>query len=164
MPSFPPALSFTGIRYFAPGTRKFYWVPSIATLSSPTRAEMTAGTDLTGSINAATGWTLATNFLDSSDYGTRVVGKISGKITFADSSLTFWASNNSVDVRALLTQDLAGNIITLQEGDVPGQKMNVFKVTVAAQSFQQDEQNPAYIDIQFGILAAVLNVTVPANP
>jgi hypothetical protein len=162
MPTTPSALTFGGVRYIAPGTRHFYWVPTIANTASPTRAELIAGTDLTPSVADASGWTTASDFVDTPDFGSRTVTKIPGKITFADSSFTFYESSTSSDVRALLTQDLVGYVTIMLEGDVTGQKMNVFKVQVASVAPQQSLSDPAQIQISFGIFSVNQNVIIPA--
>jgi hypothetical protein len=162
MPTTPSALAFGGVRYIAPGTRHFYWVPTIANTASPTRAELVAGTDLTPSIAAADGWTVSSAFVDTPDFGSRTISKIPGAITFADSSLTFYESSVSTDVRALLTQDLVGYVTIMLEGDVTGQKMNVFKVQVASVAPMQSISDPAQIQVSFGIFSVNQAVTIPA--
>src|SRR5262245_50119277 len=135
-----PALTFGGVRYIGPGTRKYYWVPAVATLSSVTRAEMNAGTDMTAVIptDGVSGFTVSTNFVDTPDFGSTTVTKIPGALTLADSSLTFYESSTSVDIRSLLTQGLVGYVTIMLEGDVTGQKMNAFKVQVASVSPDQN--------------------------
>lgn len=168
MPTTPPALTYSGAKYIAQSVRRYYWVPSIATISSPTRAEMVAGTDLTGtpgaagSLFGANGWTSQQNFIPVPDFGTRIVGKIPGTADLQDSSLVFYASNTSTDVRALLTDNLQGYIVILEEGDVPGQKMDVYKVQVGAVTVDQSLGNPAQVTVPFGIFAISKNVTIPA--
>ena len=168
MPTLPTPLSYSGVKYIAQGVRRYYWVPSIATLSSPTRAEMVAGTDLTGTPGAAgslfdaNGWASTQNFIAVPDFGSKVVGKIPGTAELQDSTLVFYASSTSADVRALLTDNLQGYVILLEEGDVPGQKMDVFKVQVGAVTVDQSLNNPAQVTVPFGIFALAKNVTIPA--
>lgn len=51
----------------------------------------------------------------------------------------------------------------MDEGDVSGRKMDVFKVTVASTPKQRDLDNAAQIQIAFAITAAPSeNVTIPA--
>ena len=90
-----PALSFGGVRYIGPGTRKYYWVPTIATLSAPSRAELNAGTDMTATIptDGVSGFTVSTAFVDTPDFGSTTITKIPGALSLADSSLTFYESS-----------------------------------------------------------------------
>jgi hypothetical protein len=159
-----PALAATS-RYVAPSKRKYYWVPAIANTSSPSAAELNAGTDLSGQVNDAKGWTVTSNLVEAPDFSSRFVPKIAGKIQADDSSLMLYMSSTSADVRSLLVRDLAGYIVIFLEGIVAGMKMDVFTVVVSAASKQQDGvDTPAMIEIQFGITAVpVLDVTVPAG-
>jgi len=158
----PPALT-ASLRYVPEGTRKIYWVPTIATQSSPTRAEINAGTDLTGEIAEVGGFTVASDQVEVPDMSSRFTGKIPGRITADDSSLRLYASSNSTDVRALLPRDTAGFVITLWEGDVPGQKMDVWPVKVSAAAVQTGTDDPGSIEISFTITKIPSqNVVIPA--
>ena|SRR5215468_584978 len=160
-----PALTFGGVRYIGPGTRKYYWVPTVATLSAVTRAEMNAGTDMSAVIppDGVAGFTVNTNFVDTPDFGSVTITKIPGLDTLADSSITFYESSTSVDIRALITPRLVGYMTHMLEGDVPGQKMNAFKVQAAAVSPDQNGGDKAEtVTIGFAILAYAFFQTIPA--
>jgi hypothetical protein len=170
MPSFPALLS-TGTAYVAQGPRRIYIVPSIANPASPTRAELTAGTDVSQNVTAMSGWAPNQNFANRSVIGSATVGQIAGTANFPAQSLSFEAGANSVDVRALLvwTQPpTATFVVILPEGDIPttsATKMNVFKVligVVAPQNVFGDTESQ--IDVAFGVLSANMGVTIPANP
>jgi hypothetical protein len=159
-----PALAVTS-RYVAPSVRKYYWVPTIASVAAPTAAELNAGTDLTGQVNDAKGWGVTSNLVEVPDFSSRFTSKISGKIQADDSSLMMYMSSTSADVRTLLTRDLTGYVVIFLEGIVAGRKMDVFTVTVSAASKQQDGvDTAAMIEIQFALTAVpVLDVVVPAG-
>src|SRR5215472_426387 len=159
-----PALTFGGVRYIGPGTRKYYWVPTIATISAPTRLELNAGTDLTAVLDTGgvNGFTVTTNFVDTPDFGTTTITKIPGMDTLNDSSLDFYESSTSVDIRALITPRLVGYITIMLEGDVTGQKMNVYKVQAAAVSPNHNDGTKAEtITIGFALLATSFGVAIP---
>jgi hypothetical protein len=147
-----PPLAATS-RYIAQSVRKYYWVPTIATQSAPTRAELNAGTDLTGQVFAVTGFDNPVTLVDAPDFGSRFTSQVPGPIKPSASSITLYQSSTSNDVRTLLTRDLTGFIVILLEGDVTGKKMDVFPVVVAAATKQETIGDPAKIDIQFGITA-----------
>ena len=167
MPSFPPLLS-TGTPYVAQGTRRVYIVASIANPAAPTRAELTAGTDVSQNITAMTAWAPNQNFANRSVLGSATVGQIAGTANFPAQSISFEAGQNSTDIRSLLvwTQPPSTTfVVILGEGDVAGQKMSVFKVAVgvvAEQNVLGDTE--AQIDVAFGVLSANMNVAIPANP
>ncbi|MET7776330.1 hypothetical protein ABZU94_10365 [Streptomyces mirabilis] len=149
-------------RYIPPGTTHYYWVPTIANYLSPTRPELNAGTDLTGEIAAVSGFATSSDQQDTPDLGTRFVSKIPGRITADDSSITMYLSSTSSDVRTLLPRDTAGYVVILPEGDIGGQKMDIFPVKVTGQPKARDVENPAQITIQFSITKIPAeNVTIP---
>lgn len=157
-----PALAAT-VRFIEPSLAKYYWVPSIANTSSPTRIEMNAGTDLTAQVAEVSGFSVSSDLVDAPDFGSRQVSRIAGKITPADSSFTIYRSNTSSDVRSLLTRDLTGFVIVFGEGDVAGKKMDVFPVVVVSRVKSHSWGDPATIEVQFGITGTVVeDVTVPS--
>jgi hypothetical protein len=149
-------------RYIPPGTTRYYWVPTIANKNAPTRSELNAGSDLTAEIAAVSGFATSSDQQDTPDLGTRFVGKIPGRITADDSSITLYMSSTSSDVRTLLPRDTAGFIAIFSEGDTAGLKYDVFPVKVTGQPKARDVENPAQITIQFSITSIpVENITVP---
>ncbi|MEU2924211.1 hypothetical protein ABZ636_03990 [Streptomyces sp. NPDC007251] len=149
-------------RYIPPGTTRYYWVASISNYTSPTRAELNAGTDLTGEIAAVSGFATTSDQQDTPDLGSRFTSKIPGRITADNSSITMYLSSTSSDVRTLLPRDTAGYVVILPEGDVTGQKMDIFPVKVTAQPKARDVENPAQITIEFSITKIPAeNVTIP---
>ena len=147
----PPLAATT--RYIAQSVRKYYWVATIAVASAPTRSELNAGTDLTGQVFAVAGFDNPVTLVDAPDFGARFISQVAGPIKPSSSTITLYQSRNSSDVRTLLTRDLTGFVVILLEGDVTGQKMDVFPVVVAAATKQETIGDPAKIDIQFGITA-----------
>jgi hypothetical protein len=157
----PPKLTAT-TRYVPEGTRKFYYVPTIATYTAPTRAEINAGTDLSDEVAEVSGFTVSSASVDVPDLSSRFTGKIPGRISADDSSLTIYASSTSNDVRTVLPRDTAGFIICLWEGDVVGQKMDVFPIKVAACVPQTGTDDPGRIEVQFTITKVpAQNVVIP---
>jgi hypothetical protein len=158
----PPKLNVTS-RYVSEGTRKIYFVTTIATQASPSRAEINAGTDLTDEIAEMSGFAVSSDQAEVPDMASRFTGKIPGRITADDSSIRFYASSNSNDVRTVLPRDTAGFVLTLWEGDVPTQKMDVWPVKVGSAAVQPTIDDPASILVQFTITRIPSqNVTIPA--
>jgi hypothetical protein len=157
----PTPLNVTN-RYVSEGTRKIYWVTTVANYLSPTRPEINAGIDLTNEIAEMTGFTVSSDTQDVPDMSGRFTAKIPGRITADDSSIRFYASSNSNDVRTVLPRDTAGYVLTLWEGDVVGQKMDVWPSKVTASSVQTGIDDPASIEIGFTITRVpAQNVTIP---
>lgn len=162
-----PATPITATtRYIDPGVTKCYYLPTIASTSLvPTRAELNAGTDLSGEINALSGWTVSANQVDTPDLATTFTGKIPGRTMAADSSLTLYATVNGADVRALLPRGTTGYIVWMDGGDVAGNKCDVYPIRVASNSQVRTVEGgeAAKRNIEFSILRQPAeSVTVPA--
>lgn len=150
------------VRYIPPGTRKIYWVTTIATYTAPTRSELNAGIDLSAEIDQMSGFNVKSDSVETPDLSTRFTSKIPGKITSDASSVTFYASSTSSDVRTVLPRDTAGFMVILPEGDVTGQKMDVFPSKVAAATVDTNLQDPGKVMIDFTITKVpAQNVTIP---
>jgi hypothetical protein len=158
----PPSPLTPTVRYVPPGTRKIYWVTTIATYTAPTRGELNAGIDLSAEIADVTGFTVTSGTADTPDLSSRFVSQIPGQITAASSSLIFYASNTSSDVRTVLPRDTAGFVVLLWEGDVTGQRMDVFPAKVTASAPDGNMQNPERINVTFSITKIpAANVVIP---
>ena len=158
----PPSPLTATVRYTPPGTRKIYWVTTIATYTAPSRGELNAGIDLTNEVAAISGFTTTSNTADVPDLSTRFTAKIPARITADNSALDFYASNTSSDVRTVLPRDTAGFVVFLYEGDVTGQKMDVFPAKVTTEALAGDMENPQQVHIEFAITKIpALNVTIP---
>ena len=159
----PPKLNPTALlRYIAPGTRKYYWVTTIATQASPSRGELNAGLDLSDEVADVSGFTVTSDQVEVPDLATRFTGKIPGRIHADDSSMTFYAASTSNDVRTVLPRDTAGFMVILPEGDVTGQKMDVFPAKVTSSYVDQSVADPGRVVVNFSITKIPSqNVTIP---
>ncbi|TQS29128.1 hypothetical protein [Microbispora sp. KK1-11] len=151
-------------RYINPGVTVVLWLPSVANKSAPTRAEINAGTDLSREIADNSGWQTTSNQSDAPDMGSRFTGKVAGRISADDSSLTTYASKNGIDSRQLMPRDATGFVAWMDGGDVAGQPMDVFPVTVSSVSKPRSVGDEvARIVHQFAITSQPAeNVTIPA--
>lgn len=150
-------------RYYRQGVSKAIWVPTIATLSSPTRSEINAGTNLSPEVQGVSGWEVTGNTEDTPDLGSVFIGKVPSTTTSDASTITFYADSTSVDVRGLLARGSQGFIIWMDEGDVAGYLMDVFPVRVTSAPKKRDVSAVAMIDINFAVLREPAeNVIIPA--
>ena len=157
----PPPLTPT-LRYFPPGTRKVYWMPTTANYLSPTRIEINAGTDVSGEIASMTGWSLTSAAVDVPDMGSRFTSQIPGRLTSATNDLECYISSNGNDVRRLLSLNLNGYIILLWEGDISGQWMDVFPVRVMAMAPDSAIEDPGKMTVSFApTKIPALQVVIP---
>lgn len=121
-------------KYTSRGTTKFYWVPTIADTSAPTRSELDAGTDLSPQVADATGWSVSSTMIETPDLATRYTSTIPGVINAEDSTLVMYMDKEGVDARALMSRDEAGFICIMDGGDVTANKFDVYPVTVTSVS------------------------------
>jgi hypothetical protein len=158
----PPTPLATTVRYFPPGIRKTYWVQTIGNYNAPTRAEINAGIDLSAQVQAINGWSVTSNAVDTPDMGSRFVSQVPGRLTSATNEITCYTSQTSYDARDLLLRDLNGNILQLWEGDVTGQKMDVFPVRVMSQAMDSNIENPGACVFAFAVTQLpAIHVAIP---
>jgi hypothetical protein len=158
----PPSPLTPTVRYVPLGTRKVYWVTTIANYLSPTRGELNAGIDLTGELAEMTGFAVTSGTLDTPDLSSRFTSKIPGPITADSSSITCWASSTSSDVRTVLPRDTSGFVVILPEGDVTSQKMDIYPAKVASTSVDTTIGDPAKVLVTMTITKVpALNVAIP---
>lgn len=126
---------------FIPAGRTRYWfVPTVAVITAPTLAEMSAGTDLTNVINAVTGFSGTSNTIDVANAGSTWTSKIGGMITAADSSFVINRSVTGADPALALFSDgsdgvtppTIGNFVILPRGNVASAKLKIFPIQVTS--------------------------------
>jgi len=118
-------------RFFAPEITKIYWLATVANLATgPTRAELTAALDLTDEVADISGWSTTSSTIDTPDLGTRFTGKVGGRTSAGDSSITFHGSRDGDDIRQDLSEDLPGFIWIADGGDVEDFLADLFPVSV----------------------------------
>ena len=151
-------------RFFQRGTSKVYFLPTVAATNlTPTRAEITAGTDLTNEIADLGGWAVGVDMIDVPDLGSRFTAQINGAIKPETSSITFYGDVGGADARGALPVDQAGYIVFMDGGDVPTMKMDVYPVKVASHSKLRSLTNSFQITITFSITRVPgENLTIPA--
>lgn len=160
MPATPITAS---TRYFISGLTKVNFASSIANKAAPTRGEINAATDLSPEVNSVEGWEVVGQDIETPDLASTFTSKVPGRTSADDSSITFYASQNSVDVRALLPRGTNGFILWFGEGDVASRKFDVFPVRVRSAPKPRDIEAAGMIRIEFSITSEpVENITVPA--
>ena len=125
-------------RFFRRGVTKFRFCPAVAgtvvvdgetIIGSPTRAELTAGIDLSGDIADIAGWTLTNSPIATPNLADRFTPQIPGEDTAGDSSLTFYDRDDSETIRDALLKGTDGFMVVMPYGDVPTKRCAVYPVT-----------------------------------
>ena len=161
----PTPLLTASTRFTDQATTKIYWIPSIAaTTLAPTRAELNAGTDVSGEVNGLKGWTVQAAQIVTEDLANPFEAKIPGSTTAPDSSITFYTSKTGSDIRTLLPRGTAGFIGFLDGGDVTGNKMECYPVVVTANGVERSVNGSAAskVEVMFAITKTPgQNISVP---
>jgi hypothetical protein len=159
-----PAGAITpSVRYVRFGLTRVVYALTVSNYLSPTRGEINAGTDLSGEVAEISGFQVAGEFIDAPDLLSAFTAKLAGRTTADDSSITMYASSNSVDVRTLLPRGTTGYLMWFDEGDTPGRKFDVYPITVGSAAKDRSLEDPARIVINVAVTRTPAeNVTVPA--
>lgn len=162
----PTPLATAAIRFGDNATTVTYWLPSIAaTTLTPTRAELTAGINIGVDLADSDGWTVEADQIDTQALNDAFQTKIPGSLSAPDSSLTFFTSKNGVDIRSTLPRGTSGYVCFLDGGDVAGNKMETYPVTVTSNAVMRSFQSKDASKIKVGFAITKSpgqNLTVPA--
>lgn len=162
-----PAPLSTTERYINPEVTAVYWLTACADITAPTREELDAGTsrDLTDEIAGMTGWEVSADRVAVPDLGTKKTGRITGRVNPGDAQIVFYASQDTVDVRDVLSRGDTGFVYIADGGDIEGQKARMFAVEVSALTPTVDVAGTegARVMVDFSITDWAEEVTVPAN-
>jgi hypothetical protein len=150
----PPTKLTASQRYIRPGVTKVYWVVTIATQATPTRAELNAGTDVSDEVAEINGFQTISESVDTPDLSSRFVSKIPGRINADDSSINFYSSSTGFnDARSILPRDTSGFVVIMDGGDVTTTgRMDIYNVKVASHGKLRGIEDPAMTQAQFTVL------------
>jgi hypothetical protein len=149
-------------RFIPEGVTDFYWVVAMATYTSPTRAELNAGTRLTPEVASSGNWGIISNAVDAADLATLFTPQISGKVTVDGSTLDMYSDDNQADARTLMPRGAVGFIVKFPGGDITGRKMTIFPVKVGSAAEATAFGNPTVLSFSYYVSKIPAeNVTVP---
>ena len=149
-------------RFIPEGVTQYYWVVTMATYTSPSRAELNAGTNLTPEVAESGNWAITSNAIDTPDLATLYTSQISGKITTDGSTLNMYSDDNQADARTLMPRGTVGFIVKFPGGDITGRKMTVFPVKVGSAGEPTSFGNPTVLQFQFYVTKIPAeNIAVP---
>ena len=150
-------------RYARFGVTRVVYALTVSNYLSPTRAEINAGTDLSNEVAEISGFQVTSAFIDTPDLASSFTAKVAGRTTSDDSSITMYASVNSVDVRGILPRGTVGYLMWFDEGDTPGRKFDIYPITVGSVAKDRSIEEAARLVVSVAITRTPAeNVTVPA--
>ena len=121
-------------RFVRRGVTKIFFVPAVADIAvGATRAEITAGTDMSAQVAEVAGWLMTNQAIPTPDLGSSFESSIPGTNQTADSSLTFYEDLEDETLEEMLPPLTPGFVVFLRKGDKPTSKsMDTFPVRVAS--------------------------------
>ncbi len=114
--------------FFRKGRSKMRFLPAVAG-SSPTRAEITAGTDLSPKIASISGFGVQNARIPTPNLGEVFTPEIDGpdEVTGA-SALTFYDDDTTTTIRTTLAKGTVGFILMMPYGDIATKRCEVWPV------------------------------------
>lgn len=158
-------------RFFDRKTTKIVSMPSVASLTAPTRAEINAGTVLALPGSAATeaiadmsGWVSRNEPIDVPDLNSDFNKKIPGVFSADNPTLTFYSDLTASPIRTSQAEGTLVYMGIMYFGDVAGRKMQIWTVRVAANNDMPSLGNEAHrFEVQYAPEdKPEKNATIPA--
>lgn len=150
-------------RYSALSGLEIVYVPTIADINNPLRAEINAGTDLTGEVMEWEGFTTTSETIETPDL-TSFVAKIPGRVTAEDSSITLYADADEDDVRDILPRGTRGFLLWMDQGDTPGKSMDIYPIEVTSLTKVRSMEDATVLRVDVSMTQVPVNdVTIPAE-
>ena len=135
--------------FYRRGVTRFVFCPLVANRKAPTRAEIAAGTRLTG-ITAVNGCQITRSFVDTPDLDDAFTSNIPGERKAGESSLPFKDKRSAnANIRSVLAEDTPGVMVYMPYGDVPGQRCEAWPVVSGGVNDQIDMNSFAAFQVSF---------------
>lgn len=146
------------------GVTKYRWATAIASTAAPTRAEITASTNLGGQLADLSGLTSTRTSVDRPDMDTKFTKKVAGVDEVADIAFTFHDDDATTTVRTALAEGTNGFLLVFPYGDVATKRMEVWPCQVLGNNDQHNSGNEtAKFEVGFAPTdVPVKTATVPA--
>lgn len=149
--------------FFRRGVTKFVACPIVANLAAPTRAEITAGTVLTGITNVS-GFSISRSFVDTPDLDDDFTSNIAGERKAGESALTFKDKRAaSEEIRDALAEGTTFVMVYMPYGDIPTERCECWPVVSGGVNDQIDLSSFAAFQVGFATPdPPVQNAVIPA--
>lgn len=150
------------VRFFRRGVSAVKFLPAVAG-ASPTRPEITAGTDLTAQVADINGFQLKNNPITTPDLSTTFDSQIDGPDGVDDSSLVMYDLSDSAAIRTALAKGTNGFLVLFPYGDVTSKRCEVWPVRSTGVNDQWSlSADPARYMVGFAVTAKpTQNATTP---
>lgn len=151
-------------KFFRRGTSKVFFLPAVVDVEAPTRAEITAGTDLSPFATGLSGWQFSNSRIDTPILSSAFTPQIDGPDEVGDSSLTFLDDDTVTTVRTALPRGTSGYICLMPYGDVATKRCEIWPIkSTGANDEWSMGSDPARYVIDFAVTnPPTQNAVVPA--
>jgi hypothetical protein len=151
--------------FFRRGLSEIHFCPAVASLTAPSRAEITAGTDLTPGVAEINGFNFSNSPIMTPKLSTTFTTQIPGEDTSDTSTLTFYDDDADDDMRAALVKGTEGFLVFMPYGDVSGTRAEVWPAIATGVNDQWTMSNEAAkFQVAFAITdAPEQDAVVPAG-
>jgi hypothetical protein len=142
------------MKFFRKGVSKIKFLPAVADPAAPTRAEITAGVDVSPQVAAINGFQLSNAPIAVPNLADVFTPQINGEDTVADSSLTFNDDDADTDVREAVAKGTVGRMLLMPYGDVPTKRCETWEVVSTGVNDEWTTDNaPARFMAGFAVLS-----------
>lgn len=119
-----------GDRFFRRGVSKVFFLPAVADPTAVSRAEITAGTDLSVDIADISGYQFENSPINTPNLASSFTPQIDGEDTAPNSSLTFYDRDAADEtIRTALAKGTKGFLVLFPYGDVPTERCEVWEIS-----------------------------------
>lgn len=105
-------------RFFRRGKSKVYWVPTLASLTSPSAAEINAGTNMTAQVADISGFEFSNSPIPTPDLASTFTSTIPGEDTAQEPQLMFYEDDTTNALQATLAKGTVGHVVIFYKGTV----------------------------------------------
>ena len=138
-------------KFFRRGKSAIYFLPAVAG-ASPTRPEITAGTNLSTQITGIDGFQLSNERIDTPVLSSAYTFQIDGPDSASGSSLTFLDDDNATTARTTCAKGTVGFLILMPYGDVPTKRLEKWPIKSTGANDEWSMGNdPARFMIDFAV-------------
>lgn len=150
-------------KFFRPGVSKVMVLPAIAG-TSPTRAEINAGTDISSHVAGLPGFSLNNERKETPHFGQAFVPTIDGPDKAGDPRIQCWDDDTVTTVRTLLAKGTTTFILLMPYGDVPTKRCEKWQIkSTGVNDDEWSTSDPARFTVSVAILSSpVQSGVIPA--
>lgn len=148
-------------RFSGRGEYSAWFCPAVANTSAPTRAELTAGTEIikpgstsVEAVAAMSGWDSSVDFIAVPDGNSKFNKTIPGSVTAGNPTMEFYSDKVAEPVQTALAENTIGYMVFAFKGDTAGRPAHVWHVQVGGNNEMPDLGNTAHkFRVQFAALS-----------